>query len=89
MGHGAESALRRLRRRARLADRPDQRSLRRLQLAAETGNALAVLYRPRRAADTASPAALRLELEPTATGLHIRVLKRRGGWHTTPLLLAR
>ena len=69
--------------------RPDQRSLRRLQLAAETGNALAVLYRPRRAADTASPAALRLELEPAAAGLHIRVLKRRGGWHTTPLLLAR
>lgn len=69
--------------------RPDQRSLRRLQLAAETGNALAVLFRPRRAAKDASPAALRLELEPAAGGLRIHIRKRRGGWNNAPLLLAR
>lgn len=69
--------------------RVDQRSLRRLQLAAETGQALAVLYRPRRAAAAASPAALRLELLPTPAGLRIHPLKRRGSWNNTPLLLAR
>jgi hypothetical protein len=69
--------------------RADHRALRRLQLAAETGNALAVLYRPRRAAADASPAALRLELAPAAGGLRIHALKRRGGWNNAPLLLAR
>lgn len=69
--------------------RADHRALRRLQLAAETGNALAVLYRPRRAAADASPAALRLELTSATGGLRIQALKRRGGWNTAPLLLAR
>lgn len=68
---------------------PDQRSLRRLQLAAETGHALAVLCRPRRAGAAASPAALRLELDPTASGLRVHTLKRRGGWNTAPLFIAR
>jgi len=68
--------------------RPDQHALRRLQLAAETGDALAILYRPRRAADAASPAALRLELEPAANGLRVHTRKRRGGWNGAPLLIA-
>jgi len=69
--------------------RIDHRRLRRLQLAAETGDALAVIYRPRRAAADASPAALRLELLPATSGLRVQTLKRRGGWNNAPLLLAR
>lgn len=69
--------------------RIDHRRLRRLQLAAETGDALAVIYRPRRTAAEASPAALRLELLPAAAGLRVQTLKRRGGWNTAPLLIAR
>lgn len=69
--------------------RADHRALRRLQLAAETGDALAVLYRPRRAAADASPAALRLELTSASGGLRIQALKRRGGWNNAPLLIAR
>jgi cell division inhibitor SulA/protein ImuA len=69
--------------------RPNPRSLRRLQLAAEAGDALAILYRPRRAADGASPAALRLELEPAANGLRVHTRKRRGGWNGAPLLITR
>jgi hypothetical protein len=53
--------------------------LRRLQLAAMQSGSLAVLCRPRRHARESSPAVLRLELEPVATGLIARVLKSRGG----------
>ncbi len=60
-------------------DRVDDRWLRRLKLAAETGSALVVLFRARRHAGTGSAAGLRLELEPTATGLDLHLLKRRGG----------
>lgn len=67
--------------------RPDMRQLRRLQLAAETGRAMGLLFRPRRDANQPSPAALRLELEPTATGLDLHILKCRGGWHTRPVSL--
>jgi hypothetical protein len=66
---------------------PDPRSLRRLQLAAEAGGALGLLYRPLRAAAQASPAALRIALEPQETALSIRILKRRGGAATAPLRL--
>lgn len=52
--------------------------LRRLQLAAEAGGTLGVLYRPWAARRSASPAALRLALAPTATGLRVEVLKCRG-----------
>ena len=52
---------------------------RRLQLAAETGNGLAFLYRPLRAAVAASVAALRLKLERQNGHLAIEVLKARGG----------
>ncbi|MCB1553177.1 MAG: translesion DNA synthesis-associated protein ImuA [Xanthomonadales bacterium] len=55
--------------------RADDRCLRRLQVAAETGHALGFLFRPEAAAQNPSPAALRLALQP---GL-LRVLKCRGG----------
>jgi cell division inhibitor SulA/protein ImuA len=55
--------------------------LRRLQLAAEQGDCLGVLFRPRRAAVTASPAVLRLRVDPVPLGLEVEVLKRRGSWH--------
>ena len=53
-------------------------TLRRLQLAAETGGSLGVLYRPWAARRSASPAALRLALGPAPTGLRVDVLKCRG-----------
>ena len=54
--------------------------LRRLQLAAEEGDCVAILFRPVRAAQQASPAALRLRVCPVPSGLEVGVLKRRGGW---------
>ncbi|WP_266170615.1 translesion DNA synthesis-associated protein ImuA [Dyella subtropica] len=56
----------------------DDRALRRLQVAADTGKALAFVFRDRRHAVQASPAALRLELE-TEPSLQVRVRKCRGG----------
>jgi hypothetical protein len=58
---------------------PDERRMRRLQLAAETGRAWGVLFRPACAAQERSPAALRLRLAPSANGLAVYILKRRGG----------
>lgn len=57
----------------------DQRALRRLQLAAEAGGALGLIYRPLRTAEQASPAALRMTLTPSSGALSVRILKRRGG----------
>lgn len=54
-----------------------QRQLRRLQLAAERGRTLGVLFRPSRAAREASAAVLRLSLEPWAQGVRISLLKGR------------
>lgn len=57
--------------------------LRRLQLAAEQGDCLGVLFRPQQADAQASPAALRLCVEPDTAGagaFRLRVLKRQGGW---------
>jgi hypothetical protein len=54
------------------------REIRRLQLAAERGRALGVLFRPRAAARQASPAVLRLGLEAMPAGVRIAVLKARG-----------
>lgn len=61
--------------------------LRRLQLAAEAGNAMGVLFRPAQAVVQASPAALRLAVEPRPDGVNVRVLKRRGGWPAGPVSL--
>ena len=46
----------------------DERSLRRLQLAAETGSAFAFLFRPPSSLRRPSPAALRLALYPVEDG---------------------
>jgi len=54
-------------------------ALRRLQLAAAEGEALAFLFRPEAAAAHPSPAPLRLRVRPSAQGLDVQVLKRRGG----------
>lgn len=60
-------------------DAVDDRWLRRLKLAAEPGRSLAVLFRPIARREQASPATLRLALEPLPDGLDVWVLKSRGG----------
>lgn len=62
-------------------------ALRRLQLAAQAGRTLCVLYRPWRACPQSSPAPLRLALQPMPDGLSLQVLKRRGHPHPQPILL--
>ncbi len=63
--------------------RASPRAIRRLQLAAEQGRALGVLYRNERFAHLASPAMLRVLLEPVNRdgrhGARLRLLKSRGG----------
>ena len=61
--------------------------LRRLAVAAETSLAWATLFRPHEAAENASPAALRILLEPSANELSLRILKRRGAPAAAPLVL--
>ena len=56
-----------------------ERDVRRLQLAAETGGAMAVLYRPIADIGQHSPAALRARLARTADGLLVDLFKSRGG----------
>ena len=53
----------------------DMQKLKRLQLAAEHGQNIALVFRPEKASQQASPAALRLRLEAG----QIEVLKARGG----------
>ena len=55
------------------------KNVRRLQLAAEAGGSLGILYRPTAAAREHSPAALRLRLRPSAKGLAVHIHKCRGG----------
>ncbi len=52
--------------------------LRRLQLAAEGGRCLAVLFRSAQAAREPTPAVLRIALAASAGGLALSILKRRG-----------
>jgi cell division inhibitor SulA/protein ImuA len=59
------------------ARRPRPRDIRRLQLAAERGRTLGVLFRPRRAARQASAAVLRLLLEASHARLRVSLLKGR------------
>jgi len=60
--------------------------LRRLAVAAEAGQgAFVALFRPAQAAREASPACLRLALEPGPEGLAVRILKRRGALVARPL----
>jgi cell division inhibitor SulA/protein ImuA len=63
---------------------PRARAIRRLQLAAERGKSLGVLFRPLRAARESSAAILRVAIEPIADGLRadgarVTLLKSRGG----------
>ncbi len=60
------------------ARKPKPREIRRLQLAAERGRTLGVLFRPRSAIREASPALLRVSLEPLAAGVRVTFLKGRG-----------
>ena len=66
---------------ARAGPRASPRAVRRLQLAAEQGRALGVLYRSQKYASEASPAMLRVLLEPMANqhGARLSLLKSRGG----------
>ncbi len=57
----------------------DYRQLRRLQLAAETGDALAFLLRPARARHEATPAALRVHVSFSGSESCVEILKCRGG----------
>ena len=60
------------------ARQPKLPELRRLQLAAERGRTLGVLFRPRRAARGPSAAVLRLGLEALTGGVRVTLLKGRG-----------
>ena len=61
------------------APRAPSRDIRRLQLAAEKGRALGVLFRPLAVAKESSNAVLRVIVEPTEQGARITLLKSRGG----------
>src|SRR5262249_18398003 len=61
--------------------------LRRLAVAAESSRAWVVLFRPPEAAQAASPAALRMALEPSSNELSVRILKRRGAPAAAALVL--
>jgi len=58
---------------------PRTRAIRRLQLAAERGKTLGVLFRPQRAIRESSPAVLRIAVEPRPGGVRLTLLKSRGG----------
>jgi protein ImuA len=58
---------------------PRAREIRRLQLAAERGRTLGVLFRPQRASLQSSPAVLRVAVEPRPGGVRVALLKSRGG----------
>jgi protein ImuA len=62
-------------------------SLRRLHLAAQSGETLFFMLRPLAAAQDASPAPLRLGLRPAAGGIDIQFVKRRGPQRDAPLFL--
>ena len=57
----------------------DDRWLRRLKLAAETGGALCVLFRPERHRFESSPASLRLLLTQGEPDIHLELVKVQGG----------
>lgn len=66
----------------------DARTLRRWQVAAEQRPVFACVWRSTAAAREASPAALRVSLQPAAQGLLVHILKRRGMPAARPLTLA-
>ncbi|VCU70348.1 hypothetical protein PIGHUM_02420 [Pigmentiphaga humi] len=62
-------------------------ALRRLHLAAQSGDTAFFMFRPTQAAHSASPAPLRLQLRPAGDRLRVDILKRRGPLPGTSLLL--
>ncbi|HEU4843298.1 MAG TPA: translesion DNA synthesis-associated protein ImuA [Burkholderiaceae bacterium] len=62
-------------------------TLRRLHLAAQSGDTLFCMLRPLAAAQDASPAPLRLSLRPAAGGIELGFVKRRGPQRDAPLFL--
>ena len=62
-------------------------TLRRLHLAAQSGETLFFMMRPLASAQDSSPAPLRLALRPAAGGLDIDFLTRRGPQRDAPLFL--
>ncbi|TBW54598.1 translesion DNA synthesis-associated protein ImuA [Marinobacter halodurans] len=71
-------------------DSAKRSDIRRIQLAAEAGDSLCILFRHSRYADQQSPAALRLLLNPGEDSGQLcpDILKRRGGWPVSGLQLA-
>ncbi len=63
--------------------------LRKLQLAAQAGAGLAVLFRSCQTANQPSPATLRIAIESTADGCQLTILKQRGGWSGQSVCLQR
>jgi hypothetical protein len=61
------------------AKRPRPKEIRRLQLAAERGRTLGVLFRPVQAARESSHATLRMAIQPAAYGVRVTLLKSKGG----------
>ena len=70
------------------SEKTDYAWLRRLQMAAQAGRALAVLWRPSASAALATPAHLRLVLTREEGSLAIRIPKRRGPPLTNPIRIA-
>ncbi len=58
----------------------EKKHMRRLQLAAEAGHSLGILFRPESARSQPSVAGLRLHMRMQNAGMQVQVLKRRGGW---------
>ncbi|CAM2192086.1 protein ImuA [Paraburkholderia kururiensis] len=67
------------------AQRVPSSSLRRLHLAAQSSETLFVMVRPALTAQDSSPAVLRLAIRPSADGLMVDILKRRGPPRAEPL----
>jgi protein ImuA len=64
-----------------------QESLRRLHLAAQSGETLFYVFRPLAAAQDSCPAPLRLSLRPAQSGIEIEFIKRRGPQRSEPLFV--
>ncbi len=54
--------------------------VKRLQLAAQKGDALQVLFRPQQACINPLPVTLSLKLSAQSEGIHVKVNKRKGNW---------
>lgn len=65
----------------------DERSQRRLQLAAEAGDSTCIWFTPARQAGNASFAALRIKVMPARDGTGLHIVKRRGGGPAPTLVL--